>query len=521
MNGNALEVVDRVKYLGMWLDCNLRWGTHIDYIVQKCSGFLNPLKVLAGSSWGMHPAHLRRLYIALVRSRMDYACFLYGNSSITYLRKLDKIQNQSLRIIGGFIRTTPIHVMEGELAIPPLNIRRRYLCSKFWLKTKSIVPNCMSDVLGNLVQKCNNNLWRRKSKPLLVEIYNNLVDLNIHLSPHLEMFSLSTWVGYININKIIKLNINSLDKSKHEYDSGFLKHCFARLCREFYDGFYSIYTDGSKGDSKTGAAIYDQYLNCGIQFQINHNISIMHTELLAIAEALSYIDSVDYDKFVIFTDSKSALQHLARCTSTIRGIPIAYTILRLIWNCQNKKKEIFLQWIPSHCGIGGNERVDQLAKYACSEGICLPTKPCFIDYIPFIKKTCFKLWKEYFDSRSREVGIWYKTIQPEPLSISWISNCSLNRTDAVLIMRLRSGHVPLNKFAFLMGKVLSPLCSECDKIEDVYHIIMECLRNEEMRIQYWDLLEGVGGCNSILAFPLSCNAKMLLKLVKMALRRRC
>lgn len=91
-------------------------------------------------------------------------------------------------------------------------------------------------------------------------------------------------------------------------------------------------------------------------------------------------------------------------------------------------------------------------------------------------------------------------------------------------MRLRSGHIPLNSFAYLMGKVQSPDCSVCGKVEDVYHVIVECARNEAERysyvIKYDSDLYSVGNCNIIMAFPMSEEAISLINLVRLALRRR-
>lgn len=40
-------------------------------------------------------------------------------------------------MIGGFIKTTPIHIMESELSIPPLSISRQLLAYKNLLKAHS------------------------------------------------------------------------------------------------------------------------------------------------------------------------------------------------------------------------------------------------------------------------------------------------------------------------------------------------------------------------------------------------
>lgn len=70
---------------------------------------------MAGTSWGINPKHLWKMYIFLLRSHLDYGSFLYGDSCEAHLCKLDKSQNQAMRIIDGFIKTTPIQVLSSEL----------------------------------------------------------------------------------------------------------------------------------------------------------------------------------------------------------------------------------------------------------------------------------------------------------------------------------------------------------------------------------------------------------------------
>lgn len=72
------------------------------------------------------------------------------------------------------------------------------------------------------------------------------------------------------------------------------------------------------------------------------------------------------------------MQHLARCTSTFRGIPVAYDIVKLISELNASTKCVYLQWIPSHSGIVENDIVDELAKQACTaEGVLVSTKPFY------------------------------------------------------------------------------------------------------------------------------------------------
>lgn len=74
-----------------------------------------------------------------------------------------------------------------------------------------------------------------------------------------------------------------------------------------------------------------------------------------------------------------------------------------------------------------------------------------------------------FDVRSLIKGICNKIVQPSLPLTTRFSKVKLNG---------KSGHIPLNNFANLVGKAQSVKCSECDQIEDVYHILVECVRVE-------------------------------------------
>ncbi|KAG7300559.1 hypothetical protein JYU34_014851 [Plutella xylostella] len=525
LNNVPLQLVDSVKYLGLWLDRSLRWGRHINEISQKTVNFLNLFKVLAGSGWGMHPKGLRRLYISIIRSRLDYSCFLYDSSVKSHLVKLDKIQNQAMRVIGGFIKSTPIHVMESELCLQPLQVRRRYLGSKFWLKSRSLLGNTNISLLEELSNSCNSNnqrYWVNKKWPVLVTIHDCLQAIPMHSSNELEMFLMDTWTKSIDTSDFILFSIDNLTTKRGQSTDVMLK-VTDEFINNKYRNFYRIYTDASRDENGIGAAFLDITKMESRKFKITSKISIMFAELFAISEAVKYVKNIDSVNIVILSDSRSALQHVARCTSNVRGAPIAYSILdTLVKLRRNFNRNIVIQWIPSHIGETGNEQVDALAKQAVTSGDERECEPFYTDLLVDVKTQCYNLWKEHFDERSLTKGIWYKTLQSSPPRIPWFDRCAMERQELVTAMRTRSGHIPTNKFAFLMKKSPHSLCSECGVEEDLLHVLRDCVRNEAVRASLYDnhIFREVGGCNLALTIPWSDEARSLYKLVKVALKNR-
>ena len=88
--------------------------------------------------------------------------------------------------------------------------------------------------------------------------------------------------------------------------------------------------------------------------------------MIALREALQFLrDNPAHteDPMIVYTDSQSALVSL-------QGGPSAQTsqlgtdIWRALRELARDGRQIILQWVPSHCGLDGNERVDCIAKEA-------------------------------------------------------------------------------------------------------------------------------------------------------------
>jgi len=83
-----------VKFLGVYLDENLTWNTHVDYISKKISQSLFAIHRVKDI---LPQIALKSLYYALIHSHLTYAVTLWGNSNQVY--KLITKQKRAIRAI--------------------------------------------------------------------------------------------------------------------------------------------------------------------------------------------------------------------------------------------------------------------------------------------------------------------------------------------------------------------------------------------------------------------------------------
>ena len=81
------------------------------------------------------------LYRAIVRSKLDYGCIVYGTASKTNLRQLDSIHNTGLRLALGAFGTSPVSSLYTEANEAPLEERRLKLSMHYYLKTRACIDN--------------------------------------------------------------------------------------------------------------------------------------------------------------------------------------------------------------------------------------------------------------------------------------------------------------------------------------------------------------------------------------------
>ena len=93
-----IKCVDEKKFLGMTIDNRLSWSKHITNVKISCQKKLDILKHLSYKDWGADRKSLLRLYIMLIKPKIDYGCEAYSSACNSTLEKLDPIQNAAIRL---------------------------------------------------------------------------------------------------------------------------------------------------------------------------------------------------------------------------------------------------------------------------------------------------------------------------------------------------------------------------------------------------------------------------------------
>ncbi|GFT81466.1 RNase H domain-containing protein [Trichonephila clavipes] len=85
---------------------------------------------------------------------------------------------------------------------------------------------------------------------------------------------------------------------------------------------------------------------------------LIRSELIAISGALDHALNSYKDSIRILTDNRSSVQYLKNWPKIMdsTGQDILSKLVRL-----GQRKQVCLQWIPSHVGVPGNEAADELA----------------------------------------------------------------------------------------------------------------------------------------------------------------
>ena len=490
LNGTPIKVVKENKFLGVIFDSKLSFIPHIKSLKAKCSKALDILKVISSTDWGGDQETLLYLYRSLIRSKLDYGSIIYGSARESYLKDLDQIHHQGLRLCLGAFRTSPVESLYVEANEPPLSIRRTKLSLQYTIKLNSNPSNPAFDCVFSPPYEAKFLKKPNAIPPFGIRIKPHLSKANIDLSL-ISDYKLPRDSPWLLDKPVVDLSLSTFKKS--ETSPLVFQEEFA-LLKDKYSKYTAIYTDGSRSDSGVTAAAVTSSETLSVR--LPHNSSIFTAEAKAMLIALGYISkrcSAKHNKFIIFSDSLS-------CLTAIRNFktdhPLILEILELhsqISLAETHYIDIIFCWLPSHIGIAGNTKADSAARSALNKIISKDTVP-YTDFKSLIREYITSEWESRWAKQDNNK---LHAIQPNLVSAPLTQ---YKRKECVVLRRCRMGHTYLTHSFLLKGED-PPQCISCQCPLTIQHILLECVEFALVRDTFYsvssmfDLFNRVSGHN--------------------------
>ena len=143
---DTIAPVTSARFLGIDFDSKLNFAKHCDNIVARANSRINVLRAIARA--GVDKVILMRLFKTYVRPLMEYGSVSFIAAPKTSISKLQKIQNEAIRICLSLPRYIRIDLLHEYASMSPVQERLVNVNRKL-LKTMTEQNNDVSDMLMN------------------------------------------------------------------------------------------------------------------------------------------------------------------------------------------------------------------------------------------------------------------------------------------------------------------------------------------------------------------------------------
>lgn len=277
-----------------------------------------------------------------------------------------------------------------------------------------------------------------------------------------------------------------------------------------------MYTDGSKKDGKLGVGVCrlnrDGWMEWGRAYGMGSEMEIMDAEMVGIRKAIwkgmEECRKKKVKELVIRVDSQEAMRRVKKREEG-PGEMMAYRIRWMIDAAIKDGITVSFEWVKAHANIAGNENADILAKRGCEKP---KDNESFISlaYLKgYAKSKMFETWQADWQTDPRKG----KNYQGSPNKRNLVRIEDHKRQEQVILSRLRTEHIWVNKYAKRVQKSETDQC-ECGKgIQSVEHVLMDCAftvdSREISRIEcgLWNRmgLRMCRGCIRVIVWCLCCS----------------
>lgn len=472
---NRVNTVPEHLFLGVLLDQELRWEPQVNRALARGTSWTLQLNRLAKSNYGLSPALTRKLYLSVAVPRFSYAVdiwfrpvtFLEGarsSGSVGAAHRLSRIQRiAALAILGG-MRSSPSASLDAHARLLPMHLLLNLACARAAIRLASAPAN----------------------HPLYTAVLRSARGRKAHRTP---LHAILPLVGAhpSNIAKRTTPSVSVGPPSK-----AFPSKKAALRRAKLDSTFVQLYADGASSAAGTGAAAVllegsRLSMYTGVRLGEASQYSVLDAEIAAIRLAIHLARRTPLlDGAVIYSDSQQAI----RLVDPAEGAPSQVLAGEVRQELRALRRRhggttVRLAWCPGHSGIRGSELADREAKEAArgkdfggsvpdSFTACLPF-PLDPEYLKRGLKPQYQAFAEWWWEDST-AGVKqrarYRRLEPGRF-LDLVAG--LPRRSAVLLYRLVSGHIPLQRHLWVVGQVESPTCPYCGRApETVTHFLLYC-----------------------------------------------
>ncbi len=327
LGGKALELHASLKYLGLEIQRNLSWTSHVTTRINKCKFLLHKCKGLISTLWGLSPYKMDWLYKAVIRPKLTYGALVWSHKiTMSMSQKMAKLQRLAMVAITQPLRSTPTAGLEALLGWIPLPLHAQEVGLRAYQRTKQTVRSTWDGIGNSPSAEGHIRRWSKKEREILDENF-----------PREVITEQNVWK----------------DSEPPKTKMGTIP--------------LVIYTDASKEDNNVGFGWHASLGDYIIKERVSplKEINIFLAELLAIQDALTWLHS-NYEEgrpIHIYCDSQSVVQVLNRHHAKGEAIIDTMTLLRRI----GKLTPMDLSWVKGHNDNTGNEYADSLARRGANE----------------------------------------------------------------------------------------------------------------------------------------------------------
>lgn len=202
----SLKSVNNIKYLGLYIDCNLKWKTHVNEISKKLRFLLYKFYYLKKK---ISNDFLITLYYSWFYSIINYGILVWGSDYKSNLHPIISVQNKCFKILKCFRNTNIPNFRSLNLLPIRYNAFFRIILhlfqNKSLCKLKENIPNRRPTTIFEL-PTIRKEIYRKHFLYLAPKLYNKLP---------LELQSINTYYHFKQILFKFLIEIDDIDLYFH------------------------------------------------------------------------------------------------------------------------------------------------------------------------------------------------------------------------------------------------------------------------------------------------------------------